>query len=72
MDTELDSNIKIKLHVKAILFCLVLMGIICVLADKSVLVIVSTIFDRFSATAEMNVERRIKSNKTKSKKLTQL
>lgn len=58
MDTELDSNIKIKLHVKAILFCLVLMGIICVLADKSVLVIVSTIFDRFSATAEMNVERR--------------
>lgn len=58
MDTELDSNIKIKLHVKAILFCLVLLGIICVLADKSVLVIVSTIFDRFSATAEMNVERR--------------
>lgn len=58
IDTKLDSNIKIKLHVKAILFCLVLLGIICVLADKSVLAIISTIFDRFTATTEMNVERR--------------
>ena len=58
MNTELNSKIKIKLHVKAILFCLVLLGIICVLSDKSVLAIVSTIFDRLSATAEMNAERR--------------
>lgn len=58
MFIKLDSNINIKLHVKAILSCLVLLGIICVLVDRSVLVIITTVFDRFMATAEMNLERR--------------
>jgi hypothetical protein len=58
INDDLDSNIKIKLLVKIILFCLVLVGVLCVLLDKSVLVILSTIFDRFTATTEMNIERR--------------
>lgn len=56
---DLDSNIKIKLPVKVILLCLVMLAVVCILLDKSVLVILSTVFDRFTATAEMNIERRI-------------
>ena len=55
---NLDSNVKIKNQVKIILFCLLFLGVVCVWMDKSVLVIISTIFDRFSATAEMNIARR--------------
>ena len=58
INAKIDSNNKIKIRVKIILVCLVLLGIACILADRSVLVIVSTIFDRFTATAEMNMIRR--------------
>ena len=56
--TDIDGDIKIKKYVKTIIVILISIGIICILLDKSVLVIVSTVFNRFTDTEQMNIKNR--------------
>lgn len=56
--TKENSSIKINSLTKIILAGLVLIAVVCILLDQSVLASVSTILDRFTATSEMELERR--------------
>ncbi len=49
---------NLHIFVKIIVLSLLFIGVICILIDKNVLAIISTIFNRFTATTEMNIERR--------------
>ena len=56
--TKENNGIKISPLTKIILVGLVLIAIVCILLNQSVLASVSTILDRFTATSQMEVERR--------------
>ena len=56
---DLNENIRMRRFVKWIIGGILCIAIICAYSDKSILSVISTIFDRFVATDEMNVERRI-------------
>lgn len=56
--SEVKDN-KIKPFVKIVLGGLIIVAVFCVLVDQSVLSIISTIFDRFMATPEAAIERRM-------------
>lgn len=56
--TKKNDGIEISLLTKIILTVLVLIAIVCILLNQSILASVSTILDRFTATSEMELERR--------------